>query len=88
MITLAALIAGALAAGYTVAGLFFARFWSQTRDRLFAMFATAFWLLAAQRVAAVVTASWVEDTTWLYMVRLMAFLLILIAILDKNRAAR
>lgn len=88
MITLAALVAGALTAGYAVAGLFFARFWSQTRDRLFAMFATAFWLLAVQRVAAVVTASWVEDTTWLYMVRLMAFLLILIAILDKNRAAR
>ena len=86
MTTVAALVAGALAAGYTVAGLFFAKFWSRTRDRLFAMFALAFWLLAIQRIAIVVSDRWLEDTTPLYVLRLAAFLLILIAIVDKNRS--
>lgn len=85
MIAHAALIAGALAAGYAVAGLFFLRFWSRTGDRLFAMFAAAFWLLAVQRVATIVTFSWLEDSTWLYSLRLVAFVLILVAIIDKNR---
>ena len=85
MTMVAALIAGALAAGYTVAGLFFAKFWSRTRDRLFAIFAVAFWLLAIQRIATVVSARWLEDTTPLYVLRLAAFLLILIAVIDKNR---
>ena len=82
---LAVLIAGALAAGYAVAGLFFLRFWSRTRDRLFLMFAVAFWLLSVQRIATVVTASWLEDSTSLYVLRLVAFLIILVAIIDKNR---
>lgn len=85
MTTVAALIAGALAAGYAVAGLFFAKFWSRTRDRLFAIFAVAFWLLAIQRVAIVASDRWLEDATPLYALRLVAFLLILIAIVDKNR---
>ena len=85
MTTVAALIAGALAAGYLVAGLFFAKFWSRTRDRLFAMFALAFWLLAVQRVAIILSDRWLEDTTGLYALRLVAFLLILVAIIDKNR---
>ena len=85
MTTVAALIAGALAAGYAVAGLFFAKFWSRTRDRLFAMFAVAFWLLAIQRLAIVLSERWLEDTTPFYVLRLAAFLLILFAIIDKNR---
>ena len=85
MTTVAALIAGALAAGYLVAGLFFAKFWSRTRDRLFAIFAVAFWLLAIQRIAIVLTDRWLENTTPLYVLRLVAFLLILVAIVDKNR---
>ena len=87
MIAFAALVAGILAAGYLVAGLFFLKFWTQTRDRLFAMFAAAFWLLAVQRIAALATARWLEDSTWLYTLRLAAFLLILVAIIDKNRGA-
>lgn len=88
MTTIAALISGALAAGYAVAGLFFAKFWSRTRDRLFAIFAVAFWLLAVQRIAIVLSDRWLEDATPLYVLRLIAFLLILIAIVDKNRQGR
>ena len=79
-----ALMQGALAGGYAVAGLFFLKFWARTRDRLFAMFAASFWLLAVHRVLAVAFASAADDT-WLYVIRLVAFLTILFAIIDKNR---
>jgi hypothetical protein len=80
------LMSGAIVTGYLVSGLFFLRYWRQSRDRLFAIFAVAFWLLAAQRLALALTTQYFEDVTWLYGVRLLAFLLILLAIIDKNRA--
>ena len=81
-------IAGALAMAYAVAGLFFLRFWKRTHDRLFAIFASAFWLLGVQRVGLAAAAYHDFDTTWLYGLRLLAFVLILAAIIDKNRATR
>jgi hypothetical protein len=81
------LMSGAIVTGYLVTGLFFLRYWRQSGDRLFAIFAVAFWLLAAQRLALALTTQYFEDVTWLYGVRLLAFLLILLAIIDKNRAA-
>jgi hypothetical protein len=79
------LSSGAIAMGYAVAGLYFLRFWRETRDRLFLIFAFAFWLLGVQRLALIVSREMVEDNTGLYLVRLFAFLLILGAIVDKNR---
>jgi len=79
-------ISGLLVAGYAVAGLFFLRFWRRSRDRLFAWFAAAFWLLGAQRAALAALDRGAPETTWLYGVRLLAFLLILAAVVDKNRA--
>jgi hypothetical protein len=79
------LMSGAIVTGYLVAGLFFLRYWRQSRDRLFVIFALAFWLLAAQRLALALTTQYF-DVTWLYGVRLLAFVLILLAIIDKNRA--
>jgi Family of unknown function (DUF5985) len=81
------LISGAIILGYAVAGLFFLRFWRETRDRLFLIFAGAFWILGGQRLALALTRSMAEDDTGLYLVRLFAFLLILGAILDKNRSS-
>jgi len=80
------LVYGALCAGYLVAGLFFLRFWATTRDRLFAMFAASFGILAVQRVALALTRTVVEDQSPLYLLRLLAFLIIIFAIVDKNRA--
>lgn len=77
----AVFIAGTLTMAYAIIAVFFLRFWSQTRDRLFAFFASAFALLAIQRaVVALAT-----DTTTIYVLRLIAFTLIIIAIVDKNR---
>lgn len=81
-------ISGVITLAYLVAGLFFLRFWTRTRDRLFALFAVAFWVLAGQRLALALTTQTVEDRVFLYVVRLIAFLLILVAIIDKNRPRR
>ena len=76
---------GMISMGFAVAALFFLRFWRDTRDRLFLIFAIAFGILAAQRLALVLTRDMLESQTGLYLVRLFAFLLILAAIVDKNR---
>jgi hypothetical protein len=77
-------VAGLLVMGYTVSAVFFARFWRETRDRLFLFFAAAFCLLALQR-GLLSSAGWLRlDHTWYYLVRLVAYLLILAAIVDKN----
>ena len=81
------LVSGAMVMGYLVAGLFFLRFWRDTRDRLFAIFAGAFWLLAVQRaVLTVAVHQGEEGSVGIYGLRLVAFLLILYAIIDKNRS--
>lgn len=84
---LSAVVSGMLVMGYAVAGLFFLRFWRQTRDRLFGAFAAAFWLLAAQRLALALSANPNGDQLLLYGIRLLAFVLILVAIVDKNRGS-
>lgn len=79
------ILAGALAMGFAMAGLFFLRFWKKTHDRLFALFALAVFIEAANRIALALTHAWGSRPNQLYWVRLVAFLLILLAILDKNR---
>jgi peptidoglycan/LPS O-acetylase OafA/YrhL len=81
-------ISGIIMMGYLIAGLFFLRFWKETRDRLFALFGVAFFLLATQRLAFVVTSDTSERAIWWYALRLVAFIIILLAIVDKNRSRR
>lgn len=78
------LVSGALVMGYSVAAMFFFRYWRQTRDRLFAFFAAAFICLAVQRLILALLAE-PDTAVAVYGIRLAAFLLILIAIVDKNR---
>jgi hypothetical protein len=80
-------VSGMLAAGYATAGLYFLKFWRQTGDRLFGYFAAAFALLFLQRMALTLASDLVTDTAWYYAVRLLAFGLIIVAIVDKNRNA-
>jgi hypothetical protein len=81
-------IAGALLFGYVVVGLFFFRFWRKTRDRLFLIFGCAFWMLMFERFILLVTDPANEIRPYIYTVRLIAFLLILLAIIDKNRSQK
>jgi hypothetical protein len=77
-------LAGALSLGYLVAGVFFLRFWKKTRDRLFIHFAFAFWLLAMNQVLTSVLGTADERSGYAYVLRVLAFGLILIGIIDKN----
>ena len=79
-------ILGSVVMACAVAGLFFLRFWRRTRDRLFAIFAAAFWLLGLNWLLLAFTGPEEETRRLvLYMLRAVAFVLILIAIIDKNR---
>ena len=78
-----AFLNGIIVLGHGTAGLFFLRFWRKTHDRLFLKFAIAFWLLGVIRIAMAALGQAGEDH-YLYWFRLAAYLLILIAIVDKN----
>ena len=79
---------GAIMMCYLVAGLFFLRFWRDTHDRLFMMFSLAFWLLALNQLAFVFVVEGSDARSYVYLTRLLAFILILIGIAHKNRSAR
>lgn len=81
-------LSGVIIAGNLVAALLFLRLWRDTRDRLFVSFAVAFALFALQRLLLALTTETVEDAAPLYVVRLLGFLVLIWAIVDKNRAAR
>jgi hypothetical protein len=78
-------LSGAITFGFVVAGLFFLRFWKRTRESLFVAFALAFWLLGLNQALLTFTDIPVEERSWLYLLRLAAFSLILISIWRKNR---
>ena len=76
---------GAVAMASLVAAVFFLRFWRQTHDRFFLLFAAAFCLEVVNRTTLAAVGSVTEEQEPLfYIVRLFSFLLILVAIIDKN----
>ncbi|HEV7690557.1 MAG TPA: DUF5985 family protein [Hyphomonadaceae bacterium] len=77
---------GMLAAGFAVCALFFVRFWTRTKDGLFLAFAVAFALLALQQWLTAFLGLPDEDRTWIYLLRLLAFVVLIFAILRKNMA--
>ena len=79
-------ISGLTTMGFCVAGAFFLRFWHRTGDGLFAAFAIAFWLFALNQGLAVFLSDPREDQSWIYLLRLAGFALIIAAIIRKNMA--
>lgn len=79
-----AFMSGALTLAYLVGAMFFVRFWRSTADRLFLAFAVAFALLALNQALAHVLSVVSEPTSFVYGLRVAAFLLIIVAIVDKN----
>lgn len=74
---------GAITTCFLIAGLFFFRYWRETSDRLFLFFALSFWVQAGTRVSLTLTEQ-PEEHGYLYLFRLAAFLLIIVAIVMKN----
>lgn len=81
-------LTGLIVMGFWVAGLFFLRFWRETHDRLFLIFAASFWLLGLNRVGLVIIGELSEPHTFFFLIRLLAYVLIIVAIVDKNREGR
>jgi hypothetical protein len=71
-----------------VASLFFLRYWKVTGDRLFAFFAAAFGLLALNWLALSAIDPAFEARHLIYLLRLSAFVVMIVGIVDKNRARR
>jgi len=79
-----AFLLGVLATMFLAASLFFVRFWLETRDSFFLAFAASFTVEGLSQVVAVFQPKPSESSPWIYFVRLLAMLLILVAILKKN----
>lgn len=78
-------LSGAITLGFAVIGLFFVSFWRSSRDRLFAYFSAAFWILALERIGVVYLGAPQETGPVVYLARVLAFSLIAYGILEKNR---
>jgi hypothetical protein len=86
-VTLYDFLSGAVALGFAACALFFLRFWKRTREELFLAFSVAFLLLGAGQTILALANIPTEERGSIYLLRLLAFMLILIAIYRKNRQA-
>ena len=81
-------LAGSLTLAYVIASVYFVHFWRRTSDRLFLAFALAFGLLALNQVAVFSLGVGDERHNYAYILRVLGFVLILLAIVDKNLFGR
>ena len=77
-------LSGAVTLGFLMAAGFFLSFWRKTGDRLFAAFAAAFVLFALNQALATLLTVVLEPSSLIYVLRVLGFILILGAIVDKN----
>lgn len=78
-------LAGAIVMGFAIAALLFLKFWSRTREGLFLAFSGSFMLLGVTQALLTLGSFYTEERSWLYLLRLAAFLLILYALWLQNR---
>ena len=76
---------GVIATASVTAGVFFLRYWRDTRDLLFLTFGVAILIEGCNRTAMLLLQQPNEGRPWVYLVRFFAFLLILAGIVNKNR---
>ena len=79
---------GAIAMCAATLALFFLRFYRRTADRFFLYFCASFFLEALSRVAFVALDQAPSDDSWYYLLRIVEYGLILVAIVDKNIVRR
>jgi hypothetical protein len=88
MTTLLVFLSGAVTLGFALIALFFLRFWRDSREGLFLHFSIAFVLLAAGQGILTLADIPEESRSWVFLLRLAAFTLILVAVIRKNIATR
>jgi hypothetical protein len=86
MIHAVPILVGIIACASLTAALFFLRFWRHTHDRFFLFFALSFAIEGANRIVLYLFVGPNEDAPVYYLVRLVAYGLIVAAIVDKNRS--
>jgi hypothetical protein len=79
-----AVISGAVAMASAVAALFFLKYWRETQDRFFMLFALAFAIDSLGRLTLALTGAAEDLEPYAYMTRLLTFGLIIAAVVDKN----
>jgi membrane-associated PAP2 superfamily phosphatase len=84
--TLPAFLSGAVSFGFFLISLFFLRFLRETRDPLFVAFSVSFLLLGIGQIILGLGGMPDEQRSLVYLVRFTAFLLIIRAVVAKNRA--
>jgi uncharacterized membrane protein HdeD (DUF308 family) len=77
-------LSGMITMGYAIAALFFFRFWWRTRDPLFVMFAIAFICFAVNQALTALLDIPRDEQSWIYMLRLAGFVLLIFGIVGKN----
>jgi uncharacterized membrane protein HdeD (DUF308 family) len=87
-LTIEAFLVGVISACSFLAGLYFLKFWNRTHDSLFLCFSIAFFIEGVNRVATLHVQHPNEGNPWTYVVRLVAFIIILGGILEKNYGRR
>lgn len=86
-------IAGVAMLAFAASGVFFLKFWKASRNRFYALFSTSCFLLAAERITLILRKGFdqpirseiTEANSWVYLIRLAAFLILILAIWDQNR---
>lgn len=80
---------------FALAGLLFLKLWRASGDRLFKFLCAACWMLSVERVAGVLTVFYdvseiaeIHSRSLIYLIRLVAFFLILVSVVDKNRSVQ
>lgn len=82
----ASFIAGMVALGFIAAAMFFVQFYRETRDRFFLYFTAAFVLFAGNQSVPIAWHIDADSQAPIYIARLVGYLLIIIAVVQKNIA--
>jgi len=79
---------GGIAVAAAVAGLIFLRYYRRTRDPFFLFFAASFGLESLGRILSVLVPAFDDNNSGIFILRLIAYSLILLAITLKNLPVR
>jgi hypothetical protein len=77
-------LSGMITMGFLISSLFFFRFWWRTKDMLFVYFGVSFCLLAISQALSALAGIPSDDQSWIYLLRLAAFTLLIVGIIAKN----
>lgn len=89
MISTILVLSGTTIATFAASGVFFLKFYISSRDHFYLFFCLACWLFSLERIAILTiigpAQTNVESSPWVYLIRLLGFILIVVAIAMKNR---